>query len=316
MAIDLKSVFDPGAVSADTAAFNDRLEALLAEAPPMHQFPPQLVRDAKADGKGALPLGGPLEGSDWQDIPGAPGGPAKVRISEPEGAPKGIYLHIHGGGWTIGSADQYDSSCQQMARDTGMRVISIAYRLAPEHPWPAQKMDCMAGARWVLEHSDLPVVMGGESAGAHLAVVTALGLRDEGLIHRIKGLVLYYGVYDLRGTPSARNWGSRNMILSTPVMDWFFDFVDPDGQARERADLSVLLADVVGLPPALFLVGTEDPLLDDTLFMAQRWQAAGNKAELQVYPGGVHGFDAFEDLEIGRESRALAVAFARDSIQV
>lgn len=309
MTIDIARFLDPSAISAETAAFNAKLEATLAELPAMHTFPAPVVRQAKLEGKGALPLGGPLEGSDWHEIPGAPGGPGMVRITEPKGKPKGIYLHFHGGGWTIGSADQYDVSCQYVARETGMRVVSVAYRLAPEHPWPAQKMDCLAGARWALGESDLPVVIAGESAGAHLSVVTALSLRDEGLIDRVKGMVLFYGVYDLRGTPSVRNWGTRNMVLSTPTMEWFFDFVDPDRHARERPDLSPLLADLKGLPPALFIVGTEDPLLDDSIFMAGRWQAAGNRAELSIVPGGIHAFDAFEELTVGRESRTQAVAF-------
>lgn len=311
MAIDLSKLFDPGAISEETAAFNARLEAELAEAPKMYNFPPEVVRASRAEGKGALPLGGPLEGSEWHEIEGAPGGPGRVRISRPAGEPTGLYLHIHGGGWTIGTADQNDASCQAMAKATGMLVVSVAYRLAPEHPWPAAKMDCMAAARWALANYDLPVVIGGESAGGHLTMVTALGLREEGLIDRVRGLVLYYGVFDVRGTPSAVNWGERNLILSTPTMNWFFDFVDPDGRQRHGADLSPILADVTGLPPAIFLVGTADPLLDDTLMMAMRWRAAGNEGELHVYPGGVHGFDAFPELAIARESREAAAAFAR-----
>ena len=119
----------------------------------------------------------------------------------------------------------------------------------------------------------------------------------------------------MRGTPSAMNWGDRNLILSTPTMQWFFDFVDPDRHARHGADLSPIMADLRGLPPAIFLVGTADPLLDDTLFMAGRWRAAGNVGHLKVYPGGVHGFDAFpEELEIARDSRKEAAAFARSVI--
>ena len=87
-------------------------------------------------------------------------------------------------GMTLGAPEQYDASCQSMARATGVRVISVAYRLAPEHPWPAQKIDCLAGAEWVISDSDLPVVIGGESAGAHLALVTALNLRDRGLANQ------------------------------------------------------------------------------------------------------------------------------------
>ena len=315
MSIDLSALFDPAAIDEETAAFNARLAAELAIAPKMTNFPPDIVRASRAEGKGALPLGGPLDGSHWFDIPGAPGGPARVRISEPEGEPTGIYLHIHGGGWTLGAPEQYDASCQSMARAAGVRVISVAYRLAPEHPWPAQKIDCLAGADWVISDSDLPVVIGGESAGAHLALVTALNLRDRGLANRLAGLVLFYGCYDLRGTPSAMNWGTREMVLSTPTIKWFLDFVDPDGQARHRPDLSPVLADLDGLPPAAFLVGTEDPLLDDTLFLAQRWRAAGNQGHLHIYPGGIHGFDAFtDDLTIARAARGVAEAFTRDRI--
>lgn len=309
MSFDISKLFDPNAITAETSAFNDKLEAELSEAPPMTQFPPEVVRAAKAEGKGALPLQGPLEGSEWVEIPGAAGGPGKVRVTEPEGEAKGVYLHFHGGGWTIGSAEQYDASCQSMARNAGMRVVSAAYRLAPEHPWPAQKLDCLAAARWVLSETDLPIVIGGESAGAHLAAVTSINLRDEGFADRVKGAVLFYGVYDLRGTPSVRNWGDRNMILSTPVMDWFYNFVDPDGLEREHADLSPLLADLKSLPPAFFVIGTEDPLLDDTLFMAGRWQAAGNVATLRIVPGGVHAFDAFSELPVASEVRSEAEAF-------
>ncbi len=315
MKFDLSNLFDPRAITDETAAFNAKLEAELAAAPRIYDFPPEIVRASRAEGKGALPLGGPLDGSEWQDIPGAPGGPGRVRVSEPVGDPVGIYLHIHGGGWTLGAPDQYDNSCQFMARETGMRVISVAYRLAPEHPWPAQREDCVAAAKWVLGDSDLPVVIGGESAGAHLSMVTALALRDAGQGDRVRGLVLYYGCFDVRGTPSAMTWGDRYLILSTPVINWFQDFLDPGAKARGGSALSPILADLQGLPPALFLVGTEDPLLDDTLFMAGRWRAAGNDGRLMVYPGGVHGFDAFDELKIARDSRAETVAFAKNCLQ-
>ena len=307
--INLNSVFDPRAVTAETAAFNAKLEAELAEAPRMNTFPPEVVRAARAEGKGALPLLGPAAGSEWVEIPGAPGGPGRVRVTEPQGEPRGIYLHIHGGGWTLGSADQYDVTNQMLARETGLRVISVAYRLAPEHPWPAQREDCMAAARWVLETSDLPVIIGGESAGGHLTSVVGLGLREAGLLDRVRGLVMNYGVFDLRGTPSARNWGERYLVLSAPVMEWFYGFLDPTGEARQGAGLSTLLADVSGMPPALFQVGTEDPLLDDTLFMAQRWQAAGNHTELDVCPGGIHGYDMFLEMETAKTAHRNAWKF-------
>lgn len=309
MTVDLSALFDPAAVSEETAAFNARLEAELADMPKPWHFPPEVVRAARAEGKGALPIGGPLAGSRWQQIEGAPGGPGRVRISDPEGQPRGVYLHIHGGGWTIGAPDQFDRQNQALAKATGLRVVSAEYRLAPEHPWPAQRHDCVAAAKWVLGQSDLPLFIGGESAGGHLAVVTAIGLREAGLAARVAGLVPTYGVFDLAGTPSCLNWGERYLILSTPLMRWFFDFVDPDGTARGTPEASPLRADLGGLPPALFSVGTEDPLLDDSLFMASRWRAAGNEAHLAVYPGGVHGYDVFEELAISRRHRDEVAGF-------
>lgn len=308
MSFDLSALFDPRAVSEETAEFNARLEAQLAPLPRPWTFPPEMVRQARAEGKGALPLLGPRAGSRWQEIDGAPGGPARVRISEPEGEPRGVYLHLHGGGWTIGAPDQYDAPNQALAKRTGLLVVSVQYRLAPEHPWPAQRHDCMAAARWVLAQSDMPLFIGGESAGGHLSVVTAIGLREEGLGGRVAGLVPSYGVFDLAGSPSCRNWGERYLVLNTRMMDWFFDQVDPDGKARVTPEASPIRADLRGLPAALFSVGTEDPLLDDTLFMAARWRAAGNVAHLSVHPGGVHGFDMF-DLAIARNFHAEVADF-------
>ncbi len=306
VSIDLSRVFDPGAVSAETAAFIARLEAELAEAPRPWTLAPDVVRAARAEGKGALPLLGPREGSSWRET-SAPadgsGGPGRVRISEPDGKPCGTYLHLHGGGWVFGTPDQYDEPNQALARRTGLRVVSAQYRLAPEHPWPAAREDCLAAARWVLENSPEPFFIGGELAGGHLAAVITIALREAGLVGRIAGLVLNYGVFDMAGTPSCMNWGDRYLVLSTPMMRWFFDQTDPEGSARRGPDASPLRADLRGLPPALFSVGTEDPLVDDTLFMAARWQAAGNETRLAVYPGGVHGFDMF-DLGIARDFRA------------
>ena len=311
MTIDLTTIFDPGDVSEETAAFNAKLEAELAEMPRPNAFPADVVRQARAEGRGALPLQGPEDASTWQEIPGGTG---KVRVSEPDGPPRGVYLHIHGGGWTVGQPDHYDRPNLALARATGLRVVSVLYRLAPEHPWPTPKEDCLAAARWVLESTDLPIAIGGESAGGHLTAVTALALRDAGLADRLRALVLNYGVFDMRLTPSAMSWGERYLVLSTPVIGWFVDNVDPGGTFRGTAEMSPLLADLSGLPPALLQIGTEDPLLDDTLFMASRYQAAGNETKLAVYPGGIHAFDAF-DLQISRDfvrtqREFLSAAFA------
>ncbi len=303
---DTADPFDPAAISDETATFNRWLEDELSKIKPVHEVPPELTRQARAEGKGVFPFAGPCDGSDWINFPGAPGGPGRARLSLPEGTPRGTYIHIHGGGWTLGAPEQYDSHNQRIAAAAGCRVVSVQYRLAPEHPWPACIEDCEAVTRWALGEFGGPVVVGGESAGAHLTALVLLRLRERGGLDAIAGVVLNYGIFDLRLTPSMANWGRRYLILSTPTTRWFCENLN--GPAPDDPAVSPLLADLVGLPPALLQVGTSDPLLDDTLFMANRWRAAGNWTELAVYPGGVHAFDMF-DLAIARDSRVRQDTF-------
>jgi acetyl esterase/lipase len=138
-----------------------------------------------------------------------------------------------------------------------------------------------------------PRAIGGDSAGAQLAVVTLLRLRDR---HAITGAfaaaVLQYGGFDLSMSPSQRLWGNRNLVLSEPIITWFGDqFVpDHDREQRRDPDISPLFADLTAMPPAVFTVGTEDALIDDTLFMEARWRMAGHPTELRIWPEAPHGF--------------------------
>lgn len=310
-------IFSPEAVSEETRAFNAQLAETLKELPSVHTLPVALTRQAREEGKGVFPIAGPLPGSEWQEIP-VDHGPARVRLSLPDGPPKGVYLHIHGGGWTLGAPHHNDKQNQLLAEETGAAVISIQYRLAPEHAFPAGPDDCFAAVKWALEtkpYGDLPVVIGGESAGGHLAAVMLLRLREAGMLDAVKGAVLTYGVYDMRMAPSARMWGDVPLILSTPIMNWFYENCLPGGKGAEDPLNSPLLADLRGLVPALFSVGTSDPLLDDTLMMAPRWAAAGNATEVAIHPGGIHAFDQFDHLAIAkdylkRKSAFVAARFA------
>jgi len=304
--------FDPAAISPETARFNADLEAELAALPKPWEVDVNIIREMRARGEGIFPPAGPREGSVWQEIPGAPGGTGRVRLSPAPGRPRGTYLHIHGGGWTFNAADQYDRFNQRIAAATGARVVSVAYRLAPENRWPAPLDDCVAAAQWALESDDGPVVIGGESAGAHLAAATLLTLRARGRLDRIAGAVFAYGIFDLAGTPSMRAWGSRFLVLSTPIVDWFVGNLMADGPLSDPL-ASPLRADLAGLPPALFQCGTMDPLLDDTLFMAARWRAAGNAAETGIAPGGVHAYDQFP-LAIAEEALARRERFVADRL--
>ena len=213
---------------------------------------------------------------------------------------RGVYLHIHGGGWVIGSHDAQDERLWSRAQLTQQAVVSVGYRLSPEHPYPGPNEDCEAAAVWLVENGQSEFgtdafTIGGESAGGHLSAVTLLRMRDNHGYTGFQGAALTYGVYDLRPSPSAKLWGERNLILSTPIIEWFIDhYVTPEEpELRSQPDVTPLLADLSDMPPAIFTVGTLDPLLDDTLFMAARWQAAGHETELHVFPEAPHGFDGF-----------------------
>ncbi|HTZ08473.1 MAG TPA: alpha/beta hydrolase [Acidimicrobiales bacterium] len=227
-------------------------------------------------------------------IPG-PAGPLRLREFRPEEI-RGVLLHFHGGGWVTGSPELTDLLHEALSRSLGLAVVSVDYRLAPEHPYPAAPDDCEAAARWLLESAEAEygtdrLLVGGESAGAHLAAVTLLRLR-HGAAGRFCGANLVFGAYDLSGTPSARGVGTTPGadVLDPDEIAFMLEQFTPGAspEERRRPDLSPLYADLGGMPPALFTVGTADHLFDDTLFMAGRWVAAGNEAELLVYPDGPH----------------------------
>jgi len=285
---------------AEARALNAQVEALLATVPSIHTLTAPVIRQARRDGKGAFPPPVYLDEAKTIEVPGR-AGPIKVRVVRPTTKAAGIYLHIHGGGWVLGAHDMQDVLLKEVA-GAGFVAASIDYRLAPEHPYPAGPDDCEDAVVHLLEHGpkmfDAPAhfVIGGESAGGHLAVVTLVRLRDKHPnLPKIAGANLVYGCFDLSQTPSQRSWGDRNLILSSLIMDWFGDAFLPNIPKDERRDpdISPLYANLRDMPPALFTVGTMDPLIDDSLFMEARWRQAGNHAELAVYPEGIHGFIAF-----------------------
>jgi acetyl esterase len=260
---------DPEVV-AEARALVAQIEAQTSTMPSPHTFPVEVQRAGMA--AGAEPE---RDDAVADTIAGIP-----VRILEPPRV-DGTFLHIHGGGWTMGSNAFQDQRLWQFAAGANVRVISVDYRLAPEHPFPACIDDCLAVAR---EVADGRVVIGGESAGAHLSALVLTRVRTG-----FCGAHLAYGCFDLGMTSSQRTWGDRNVILSTPIIRWHVDQLLPglDDDARRDPSISPLYADLDGLPPALFTIGTEDPMLDDSVLLAERWPGA----ELDVYEGGFHAFD-------------------------
>lgn len=223
---------------------------------------------------------------------------AAVRILRPVRPCRGVYLDIHGGAWVLGNARMDDRLNAEIVQTTGLAVVSVDYRLALKNPVHAVLDDCEAAALWVLnvlqeEFAGGPFFIGGKSAGGHLAASTSIRLRDRGLRKSIEGVVLFYGCYDLCGTPSLWAAGPGTLILHGPTLATALATLMAGLSEEERRDpaLSPLYADLRGLPPALLLVGDRDPLLDDTLLFAERWHAANGNAELQRVPDAPHAFN-------------------------
>jgi len=314
-------VFSEDAVAPETRENIRLVEEALGAMPALYEFEPAVIRELRRAGEGLLAIEPVSDLAEWIEIDGLPDAPkVKLRVFAPNGrgaAHQGVYLHIHGGGWSIGTADSQDQSLEKTARALDCAVVSVEYRLGPEDPYPAGPDDCEAAALWLMRNSVREfgtdrLAIGGESAGGHLSAVTVLRMRDKHDATPFCAANLVYGAYDLRMTPSQRNWGSRNLILNDKILAWFNgNFLPPadyDDVRKADPDISPLLARLHDMPPALFTVGTMDPLLDDSLFMSERWAAAGNEAELAVYPGGIHAFDAF-DFPLAREARGRMLEF-------
>lgn len=300
------SLLAPEAISNETRRFNESLARLLEDGPRIDEMEPSEVRKVRRDGKGIM---GPVVLSDIAETRTIRGIDGRLPIRFFRGDEvNGIYLHIHGGGFVLGAEDLQDPWNEAMAREAGVAVISVGYRLAPEHPYPAGADDCEIAAIWLVEHAEEEfgtntLFIGGESAGAHLAVTTLVRMRDRHDFSGFSGANLVYGGYTVEPTPSTIRWDRGNLVLDQEIIAWFHRHAFPSDIDPTDPDAAPLYADLGDMPPALFTIGTLDPLLDNTLFMAARWTAAGSEAELIVYPGGVHAFDAFPT-EIGFRARS------------
>ena len=293
------STTDPEIESArpEIRAFCERLAGMGPLLPPVDTL--EKVAALRAGGVPAALLAQPtVLPVEARTVPGRDG-PIPVRIVRPAGPPAAVYVDIHGGGFCIGWAAQHDAANARLAQDAGVAVVSVDYRLAPEHPYPAGPDDCVDAARWVVEHGAAElgaarVIIGGDSAGANLALRTALALRDEGLGHALVGAHLVYGVFDLSLTPSNRA-ATDTLVITRRDAEMFHAYYSPGASNEDlRAPgLSPLYADLRGLPSTLLLVGDADPLLDDSLFLHARLGAAGVEAELVLFPDAPHGFVSF-----------------------
>lgn len=250
-----------------------------------------------------------------RDIPG-PGGDLRIRIYRPDGdGPLPALVYFFGGGWTLGTIDTSDGICRSLTNAAGCTTVSVGYRLAPEHKFPAAVEDCHAATRWVADHAaDLGlrpdrVAVGGDSAGGNLAAAVTLLARERGgpdLVHQL----LVYPNTDYASDTASMRENTDPLLFNRTSVEWYWGHYlsAPADGAHPLA--SPLRADLGGLPPATVLTAEYDPLRDQAEQYAERLRQAGVPVALTRYPGMVHGFFAMSGV-LDAANRAIAHAADR-----
>jgi acetyl esterase len=292
------------------------------DVPPIETLTPDEVRAGFRDTRVPFSAPAPLAKTEDRTVPGA-AGDIPVRVYTPEGdAPFPVLVYFHGGGWVIGDIETHDDVCRALASRAGCVVVSVDYRLAPEHKYPAPLDDCFAATAYVAHHAAefgadaACLAVGGDSAGGNLAAVVALMARDRGgpaIVHQ----ALIYPVTDFDfGTPSYSD-NATGYLLTTATMRWFWDHYLPNAADGAHPHASPLRAEsLAGLPPALVITAEYDPLRDEGEAYAARLSEAGVPVTMSRYDGMVHSFVSLAallpagDRAITEVATALRAAFA------
>jgi acetyl esterase len=288
-------------------------------APPLHA---QSVEEARQAVAAFAQLGGdpePVSRVEDRKLPG-PDGAIPVRIYTPAGSgPFPLLVYFHGGGWVLCDIETHDPVCRNLANAARCIVVSVDYRLAPEHKFPAAADDCYAATQWVVNNATLingdpdRVAVGGDSAGGNLAAVVALMARDRGGPALAFQLLVYPATdYYTPGTPSYQQ-NADGYFLTRDDMVWFWNhYLNGAADAANPDACPLRAASLAGLPPALVITAEFDPLRDEGEMYSARLRGSGVAAELARYDGMIHGFFSMAGvLEQGRNALALAAAQLR-----
>jgi acetyl esterase len=286
------------------------IEALDAGFPPVHEMTGAEVRAAIRARFVATADPEAVDSVTDMQIPG-PGGDIAVRIYRPANDVTALpaVVYAHGGGFVFCDLDSHDGLCRNLANRIGAVFISVAYRLAPENPWPAAADDLYAVTKWVVDSADAlgvnaeRIAVGGDSAGGNLAAVTALMARDRGGPSLAAQLLLYPVIAADFDTESYQLFGT-GFYNPTPALRWYWDQYVPDHSDRRHPYAVPLGADLRGLPPAVVAIAGHDPLRDEGIAYADALQRASVAVTRLVYPGGVHGFLTMPMLDLAQCARA------------
>ena len=265
--------------------------------PPLHTRSPQDARVAYEAGSGVLEVPkAALARVEDLNIPARDGYALPARLFAPStdaGLP--LLLYLHGGGFTIGSIATHDILCRELARLAGCMVVSLDYRLAPEHRFPTAAHDAWDALAWLAAHADrmgadrTRLAVGGDSAGGTLAAVSAIEARDAGLPLALQ-LLIYPGTTAHQDTRSHVTY-AHGLVLEAHAIDWFFGHYVPTRSQREDWRFAPLRApDVEGVAPAWIGLAECDPLVDEGVDYADKLRAAGVPVDLEIYRGVTHEF--------------------------
>ncbi len=260
----------------------------------------QPVADVRAFMEASAQLGGELEDIhkvEDRTIPG-PAGTIPIRIYTPEGdGPFPVLVFFHGGGWVICSINTHDGVCRALANQTPCVVVSVDYRLAPEHKFPAAAEDCYAATQWVAQHTSSihgdpkRIAVGGDSAGGNLAAVVTLMAKEKGGPTLVYQMLVYPATdYFIPGTDSIRE-NATGYYLTRDAMVWFWThYANSEEDAHNPYMAPLRAKDLHGLPPALVITAEYDPLRDEGEMYAARLREAGVSVTATRYNGMIHSF--------------------------
>ena len=276
-----------------TVGFLERMAE--GDGKPLHECTPDEARSLDAM---LAELAGPapkMERVEEHTIQGRDG-EVTLRVLVPIANPRGVLVYYHGGGWVTGSIDEYDTVGRKLAERMSCAVVLVEYRLAPEHRYPTAVDDSCAALEWVGNHlsdiagQDVPLIVGGDSAGGNLAAVMAVRARDRSG-PPIALQVLIYPVTDADFDRPSYTDPENELLLTRDGMIWFWDHYLPEPSRRTEPDASPLhTVDLSGLPPAVVLTAEHDVLRDEGEAYAARLEEANVPTDLQRYAGQMHGF--------------------------
>lgn len=277
-------------LDADVEAMLDRLQEL--GLPEAHEVGVAESRAAYA--RAPKPTGDPLTLVEDREVPG-PAGPIPVRCyASSADAPLGTLVFFHGGGWVLSNVDGHDSLARRLAARSGAFVVSVEYRLAPEHPFPAPHDDCWAVTAWLAEHGERwgadpgRLAVGGDSAGGNLAAGVALRARDDGL--DLAHQLLMYPCLDVDFERASYRDNAEGYFLTAANMIWFWDQYVPSEHREHPYAVPMRAEDVSGVAPALIQTAEFDPLRDEGEAYAEKLRQAGVEVKVSRKDGMIHGF--------------------------